>query len=268
MLGTDANSAYRTCPNCGVVLEVSLADQFFCEYCGSPLVEVEEQQQEVLPDWLQSGPSDGSWDDHPARQVSLVDSASRAGLGPARMDLEGTGMAQASRPAVESQSATSCALVLGIVMFVASLCMLGWVVLTIAGANVVEPASWLTVSRVVTVSADRGWQKTGIRVREGQVVSIRYLDGRWGIWGGPRAVEQLVDAAGFSGEYRSLGLPLTNAPAGALVGRIGKGAIFHVGTRTRFRSAERGRLELTINDHWLGDNLGAVRVEIEVLTGQ
>jgi hypothetical protein len=154
------------------------------------------------------------------------------------------------------------------VMFAASLCMLGWVVFAIVGASVVEPASWLTVSRVITVPADRGWQYTGIRVREGQVVSIRYLDGRWGIWGGPRAVEQLTDAAGLPGEYRSLGLPLASAPAGALVGRIGTGAVFHVGTHTRFRSAERGRLELTINDHWLGDNLGAVRVEIELLTGQ
>lgn len=258
MIGEEADTGSRTCPCCGIVLEESLAEQFFCEYCGSPLVE-EERHLSVLPDWVQDVPAVGDPDGL---------SADQDGLAPARIELHPTGATQDRRSAARPQTGVSCVLVVGIAMFLAAVCVLGWVVFSIFRVSALEPASWLTVSRVATVSAGRGWQYTGVRVREGQVVSIRYLDGTWGIWGGPRAVEQLVGAAGFPGEYRSLGLPLDSAPAGSLIGRIGKGAIFHVGTHTRFRSAERGRLELTINDHWLEDNIGAVRVEIEVLTGQ
>jgi len=244
------------------VLEVSLSDQFFCEACGAPLVE--EEQQRVLPDWLPDVPLEGGSTEADTWLASGPESDRQAGP----TDRQPKGMASGKRPTDQQRKSASWVLVLGIAMFLASLCVLCWVLLAIAWTRAPDPASLLMVSRVVTVSADQPWQDSGVRVRKGQVVSIRYLDGAWGIWGGPRAVEQFVGAAGLPGEYRSLGLPLGSAPAGALIGRIGKGDPFYVGTHTRFRSAERGRLELTINDHWVGDNLGAVRVQIQVLTGQ
>jgi ribosomal protein S27AE len=262
MTGKEVGSAFRTCPSCGAVFEVSLADQPFCGSCGSLLVE--EEPRSALPDWLQNEPDSGEPDELRAwlEAVSVPDRHEDAET--ARVEPDQSG----GRPAERQERGASLGVVLGIGMFLAALCMLCWVLFAIVRVRAPDPASLLTVSRVVTVSANQSWQYSGLRVREGQVVSIDYLDGKWGIWGGPRAVEQLVSAAGVPGEYRSLGLPMASAPAGALIGRIGNGPPFHVGIHARFRTAERGRLELTTNDYWLSDNVGAVRVEVQVLTGQ
>ena len=78
----------------------------------------------------------------------------------------------------------------------------------------------------------------------------------------------LPDAEGYVGEYRSVGLPLTNAPVGALLGRIGDGAPFLVGEGTRFRSGDSGAVRLMINDQSLEDNFGALRVEVQVSSAE
>jgi hypothetical protein len=151
--------------------------------------------------------------------------------------------------------------VVAITLVLVFLGLLAWLLFSVLGAR--ERSSSESQSpRVITVSAQSPWQSTDIYVPKGQVVTIRYLEGTWGVLGGARGAKQQTDAEGFEGEYRSVGLPLTSAPVGALVGRIGTAAPFLVGDEIRFRAGESGALRLMINDQSLEDNFGALRVEV------
>ena len=57
--------------------------------------------------------------------------------------------------------------------------------------------------------------------------------------------------------------PLQGAPAGALIGRIGNGTPFLIGTNTQpMTMPASGRLMLGINDDALGDNTGNYSVTV------
>ena len=55
--------------------------------------------------------------------------------------------------------------------------------------------------------------------------------------------------------------PIPNRAGGALIGRIGNGAPFFIGSGVQsFRAGTSGRLYLGINDDYLPDNSGSFRV--------
>jgi hypothetical protein len=56
--------------------------------------------------------------------------------------------------------------------------------------------------------------------------------------------------------------PLLGANYGALIGRIGEGETFLVGSRLEFTPEEEGDLYLTINDWECSDNSGSFTVTI------
>jgi hypothetical protein len=109
----------------------------------------------------------------------------------------------------------------------------------------------------IMVRADRSWTDTGLTVRAGDVFRIDasgYIN-----WGPNRSDDP-------NGEYSSpynANRPLPNRAGGALIGRIGNGQPFFVGSGTQsFRAANSGRLYLGINDDYLQDNSGSFRVMI------
>ena len=118
------------------------------------------------------------------------------------------------------------------------------------------PQSWK-----VTVSAKQHWPKTGVEVQTGQIVSITYLNGTWGMWGGPEGVKRQADGTGFEDEYRDKA-PFPDAPLGALIGRVGSGPLFFVGNHLTFIAGEDGPLALQVNDGWLDDSTGELTVQI------
>jgi ligand-binding sensor domain-containing protein len=117
----------------------------------------------------------------------------------------------------------------------------------------------------IFVSARTPWQSTGVTIPRGRAVTIRYLEGTWGIWGGSEGVKTQAGAEGFAGEYRD-DSPVPDAPVGALLGRIGEGQPFYVGNHRTFAAAEDGVLWLGNGDKWPGDNTGALVVEVIVHT--
>lgn len=134
MMGEEVASGQRTCPSCGAVLQVGLADQFYCEHCGAPLGE-EEQPEDVLPEWLQEPAVDGEPDDTPDWLAALSQSPRPEGRGPTRIELRPTGAADARRGADRRpQTGATCALMLGIAMFVVALFLFGWVVFAIVSS--------------------------------------------------------------------------------------------------------------------------------------
>lgn len=182
MTSKEMASGFRTCPSCGAALEASLADQFFCEYCGSPLGE--EKQQSVLPDWLQDVPAEGENgpDDGPDWLESIGGTARSDGPGSTRIELHPTGAARARATADRRQSGISCTLVLGILFFLAALCLLGWVLFAVVRQRAPEPASSLTASYLVAMSADRSWTQTLVRTAERRAVARGCLEHSWQDW--------------------------------------------------------------------------------------
>jgi hypothetical protein len=60
--------------------------------------------------------------------------------------------------------------------------------------------------------------------------------------------------------------PMPNMPGGALIGRVGEaGAPFYVGARAGGYVERAGYLFLRINDDLLGDNVGTMAVDIDVV---
>ncbi|MBN1798261.1 MAG: FecR domain-containing protein [Spirochaetales bacterium] len=113
---------------------------------------------------------------------------------------------------------------------------------------------------IFRVSAQKGWQDTGIQISTGDRVTIDYVSGSWAVAG---AVNQ-TDA---DGENRETSGP-KNYKKGALIGRIGgEDDLFLVGKYLDIESAERsGNLYLRINepDGVLYDNNGSLKIRIIV----
>ena len=114
--------------------------------------------------------------------------------------------------------------------------------------------------RMITVSARLRWTDTGIDVTSGDVVSFS-VSGRVTL-GDNRPLGSEGDVDGAASAPRR---PLIDRPAGALIGRIGSSPddTFFIGAERRpFRVRTTGRLYLTVNDDYLGDDTGAFEVAV------
>lgn len=180
------------CPSCGASLQTGIDDQFFCEYCGSPLpggtpgadwlteeINTSERLETgaELPDWLaELG--------EPSAQVVNVQSRG-AETHPKSLAPPGGKTSKQGR-------SRGCVLALAVLIMLGCFCLGGWMALSALGRQDVTPSLPSKKSKVIMVSAQEPWQYTGVRVRNGQVVSISYLGGTWGVWGGARGAEHQI----------------------------------------------------------------------------
>ncbi len=113
----------------------------------------------------------------------------------------------------------------------------------------------------MAVPASEQWTRTGLMVRQGQLVSFRAS-------GEIQLSTDRRDVAGPAGSR--LGryarrAPLRDSLAGALIGRIGNSAVFGIGDQTEpLAMPASGLLYLGINDDECGDNLGEYRVQVSL----
>lgn len=117
-----------------------------------------------------------------------------------------------------------------------------------------------TTTRVVRVSAQQRWTDTGLTVRRGDEVTF---DSR----GQVQLSGDANDVAGPEGSRRpGRVMPATNvnAPAGALIARIGDATTIVVGDRRSIRATAAGRLYLGLNDDHLDDNRGGFEVTVGI----
>ena len=111
--------------------------------------------------------------------------------------------------------------------------------------------------RTITVPANQQWTATGIKVRQGQTLTLTTSgEVQFSADANDRA-----SAAGH-GDKRVPGAPLPQAFAGALIGRIDNGQPFGVGNQTSIRAPGNGQLFLGINDDNVSDNAGQFQVSI------
>ncbi len=109
--------------------------------------------------------------------------------------------------------------------------------------------------RVVNVSARQQWTTTGLRVRQGERLALQTS-------GQIRLSTTGLTASPDGSGQNDPGSPLPQVLSGALIGRIGNGHPFGIGTQAQVEMPESGQLMLGINDSVLTDNDGAFRVEI------
>jgi hypothetical protein len=74
----------------------------------------------------------------------------------------------------------------------------------------------------------------------------------------------VATTAGARSGRTASGAPLSNALAGALIGRIGNSAPFGVGNQRQITAPATGELFLGVNDDYLDDNTGEFRVRVSV----
>jgi hypothetical protein len=110
----------------------------------------------------------------------------------------------------------------------------------------------------VTVPAASRWTRTGVYLREGDMVRIESSG----------MVQLSANAAdtsspkGAASGRRAQAAPFPDRPAGGLIARIGDGPVLFVGADPTFRANASGELYLGVNDDYLDDNRGEFRVKI------
>ena len=115
----------------------------------------------------------------------------------------------------------------------------------------------------IRIHAYRAWQSTGVRVQQGDRLTIE-AEGTWlytpDEYHGPEG-HRIYRAPRF--------YPLPNVPGGALIGRIGEeGDAFYVGPRWSRHARTGGFLYLRIDDDILLDNKGYVSVHVSVQSAE
>ena len=121
------------------------------------------------------------------------------------------------------------------------------------------PAAIGTTGGSLTVPANQQWVATGLNVRRGERLTITAN-------GEVQLSADSSDVANPSGSTKgryAQNAPLPTTLAGALIGRIGNGKPFGIGSNATFTAPDTGQLFLGVNDDAAGDNQGAFQVTIQ-----
>lgn len=118
-----------------------------------------------------------------------------------------------------------------------------------------------TIHRVhINIPASACWVNTGVKISTGEAL-VMGASGQANTWGG-----RDISNGGPGGQPKNMcgdvKCPLLGANYGALIGRIGEGETFLVGSRLELTAEEAGELYLTINDWECADNSGSFTVTI------
>jgi len=120
----------------------------------------------------------------------------------------------------------------------------------------------------VEVYANEDWQATGIKVRQGETITIQYKSGEWSPFSGyytdgqgctnPTVCTQdLAVLANYPGN-------IVGGVHAALIARIDHGQIVVVGNEITFEAKNTGGLLLRMNDRNSSDNSGSLMVLVKV----
>jgi hypothetical protein len=111
----------------------------------------------------------------------------------------------------------------------------------------------------IVVPGNQPWVDTGIQVNAGDQVTI-HVTGQVGTMQGVAPVGPEGKTGETSDKY-----PMPTMQAGALIGRVGTGQPFSIGSQqTPIQMQSGGTLQLGINDDFFGDNTGAFAVTVQV----
>ena len=111
----------------------------------------------------------------------------------------------------------------------------------------------------ITVPANQQRVATGLTVRKGDMLTITAT-------GNVQLSADSSDVANPSGSTKARyaqNAPLPTTLAGALIGKIGNGKPFGIGSNNTFAAPDTGQLFVGVNDDAVGDNQGSFQVTIQ-----
>lgn len=114
----------------------------------------------------------------------------------------------------------------------------------------------------IMVPARQRWTPTGLTVRRGETVTVN-ATGEIKYGGGADA-----KASPNGSSEQQPNNPVPNATTGALIGRIGNGQPFAIGSQPSFQAPAAGQLFLGVNDTTLDDNDGSFQVRLQGSTAR
>lgn len=127
-----------------------------------------------------------------------------------------------------------------------------------AGTAAAPAASATPAAGVITVPANQPWTDTGITVARGQRVQFNATGDIMIASGASSGVGGSPAVTVPGGRY-----PVAGAPVGALIGKVGNGAPFLIGTNSQpIQMPSIGRLMLGVNDDHFADNSGSFSVSV------
>jgi hypothetical protein len=111
----------------------------------------------------------------------------------------------------------------------------------------------------IVVRADQQWTDTGNNVARGE--RIKFIPSGQIRWG---ANADMLSGPDGSGAVHNIGFPVPTMNVGALIGRVGNGQAFAIGSGPQpIAMPDNGRLYLGVNDSEVRDNAGGFRVQIQ-----
>jgi hypothetical protein len=114
-----------------------------------------------------------------------------------------------------------------------------------------------TTDGSIMVPARQRWTATGLIVKRGERLTVNSSgEIRFA------AAANATASPNGSGE-RSVDNPLPNATTGTLIGRVGNGQPFAIGSQGSFQAPAAGQLFLGVNDTHLDDNDGSFQVRLQ-----
>jgi hypothetical protein len=124
----------------------------------------------------------------------------------------------------------------------------------------------------IAIDSQKSWQSTGLKVTQGEIVSIQVVAGKWSGWRRLSTGEFMWpenDGVGFTEECggspnKVRDCPVDEANITSLVGKIGL-TKYAIGNDCTFQAASDGIVELSINDDGLSDNYGVLSVKIALV---
>jgi hypothetical protein len=115
----------------------------------------------------------------------------------------------------------------------------------------------------ITVSGQQQWTPTGIYVQRGQIVTF-HSSGQIQLSADSNDVATVNGATSQRYAPRA---PLPRTLAGALIGKVGNGRPFGIGSQTSVPMPASGQLFLGVNDDGLSDNQGEFQVDVQAGAG-
>ena len=128
-----------------------------------------------------------------------------------------------------------------------------------ANTNAVATTGQTTANgNTFTVNGNQAWTTTSIFVKKGDILTF---SSSGEVQLSPDA-NDVATVAGAKTVRYAPHAPIPSIPAGALIGRIGNGQPFNIGSQASVTAPASGQLFLGINDDGFNDNQGAFQVTV------
>jgi hypothetical protein len=165
------------------------------------------------------------------------------------------------KPKNSEQTARLLKVYRGMVLALSLCVFIGFIMLVILYQTGKSSSSLPNGTTTVDINSAQGWQPTGLRLEEGQIFTVEYLEGDWSIFPGDTFRYGPDGGASACGGTDCV-QPIPRYTKSGMIGRIGDSEPFIVGSYLETTANDSGMLQLRVNDGGTHDNEGLITVRV------